>query len=148
MDRVLTAALLLAGCDEVGLDTLGKELVGPVLEVEPAGDIAFGGAAFGGAGTTATLTLLSVGDEDLHILDVAYDEDTPDAFGISDDLPLPLLLPPGREFPIELYFAPEAVGSYNGWIVVTVVSEDGSRELTRRVLGQGCDPEYAEGDCS
>ena len=148
MLRVWTAMLLLAGCDEVGLDTLGSDLIGPVLEVVPEGDIAFGGAAYNGGSATETLDLHSAGDEDLIIIDVYFDEETPLAFGIRADLPLPIKLPPGEMFPVELIFEPEEVGAYNGWVMITVDAEDGTRELSRRLMGQGCDPQYAAGDCS
>lgn len=148
MLRGLIAVLLLTGCDDVGLDTLGAELVGPVLEVVPEGDIAFGGAAFNGGSATTSLELHSTGDEDLVVLDVTFDEETPLAFSIRADLPLPLKLPPGELFPVEIFFEPDEIGAYNGWVTVTVEGQDGTREVNRRLIGQGCDPQYAAGDCS
>ncbi|MFT5679353.1 MAG: hypothetical protein ACI8RZ_000257 [Myxococcota bacterium] len=148
MVRVLTAAVLLTGCDEVGLDPLLAGQLGPILEVEPAGDITFGGTAITGSGGTETLLLLSTGDEDLVILGIKFDEDTPPAFEMNGDLPLPLSLPPGKEFPISLHFMPEELGGHSGWVVVTVEGDGEIRDLTRRLVGQGCDPEYAEGDCT
>ena len=139
---------LLAGCDDVGLDTLGADLVGPVLEVVPEGDIAFGGAAYNGGSAAETLALHSAGDEDLIIIDVYFDDETPLAFSIRADLPLLIKLPPGEMFPVELLFEPEEVGAYNGWVMVTVEAKDGTRELSRRLMGQGCDPQYAAGDCN
>ena len=148
MFRGLTTVVLLAGCDEVGLDTLGSDLVGPILEVVPEGDIAFGGASYNGGSASETLDLYSTGDEDLVIMDVYFDDETPLAFSIRADLPLPLKLPPGETFPVDLLFEPDQVGSYNGWVMITVEAKDGTRELSRRLLGQGCDPQYADGECS
>jgi len=145
---VSVTVLLITGCDEVGLDSLGSGLMGPILEVAPEGEIAFGGTAFDGGSSSKVLELLSTGDEDLFVLDVYFDDETSYAFKMNDDLPLPLKLPPGKVFPVDLFFEPDSIGSHNGWVVVTVKAEDGTRDLSRRVLGQGCDPEYAEGDCS
>ena len=117
MMRALSVVLLLAGCDEVGLDTLGADLVGPVLEVEPAGDIAFGGTAFDGGSTAKTLELMSTGDESLLVLDVYFDEETPLAFDFADEVALPAMVPPGKSLPVDLLFAPDAIGSYNGWVL-------------------------------
>lgn len=148
MFRGPIAVLLLVGCDDVGLDTLSVDLVGPVLEVVPEGDIAFGGAAFNGGSATASLDLHSTGDEDLVIMGVDFDDETPLAFSIRADLPLPMKLPPGESFPVELVFEPDQVGAYNGWVMITVEAKDGTRELSRRLIGQGCDPQYAAGDCN
>ena len=149
MRTLLPALMMLTGCDDVGLDPHAAALIGPILEVAPAGDIAFGGASFEGGSSTQMLSLLSTGDKDLVVLDVYYDEETPLAFSMDNDLPLPLKLPPGEEFPVMLRFTPEEIGSFNGWVLVVVEAADGSeRELSRRVIGQGCDPDYAEGECS
>ena len=73
---------------------------------------------------------------------------SPLAFSIRADLPLPMKLPPGESFPVELIFEPDQVGAYNGWVMITVEAKDGTRELSRRLIGQGCDPQYAAGDCN
>ncbi|MDG1483668.1 MAG: hypothetical protein P8R54_29020 [Myxococcota bacterium] len=148
MVRALTAAVLLTGCDEVGLDSLGSALIGPVLEVEPVGDLTFGGTSLTGSGSTETLTLYSSGDEELVLLSIDFHEDTPLAFSLPSGIPVPGMLQPGDSLPINISFQPDELGGYNGWVVVMVEGEDGSLELSRRIVGQGCDPEYATGDCS
>ena len=148
MVRALTAAVLLTGCDEVGLDSLGSALIGPVLEVEPVGDLTFGGTSLTGNGSTETLTLYSSGDEELVLLSLDFHADTPLAFSLPSGIPVPGILPPGDSLPLNISFQPEELGGYNGWVDVMVEGEDGPLELSRRIVGQGCDPEYATGDCS
>ena len=145
--RAVVMIALLPGCGDMGLNTLVLDEGEAVLQVDPEGDIAFGGVAYSSGEGSEIMLLRSVGGAALVVLDVYLQEGTPQAFAVGDALPLPLILESGEDFPVEITFSPDAMGAYNGWVEVVVDSDTGEKFVTRRILGQGCDPETAAGTC-
>jgi len=150
--RALLSIIFVAGmgCGTVGLQPFDTGGVGTAaLGMEPSGDLRFGRVSPAiSKSVLEELLLYSAGDTTLAIVDVYLDESTSGAFSMRNDLPLPLRLEPGREFPVELRFAPFAVGSYAGELVVLV--DDGTPEgeqVRIDISGQGCEDPEETGNC-
>lgn len=145
--------VLAIGCTNMGLVALAPEaadtgLHGAVLGIEPPGDIGFGNVSYLGDGARKEVVLYAAGDEMVAVLDVRLDDGTSSAFSIRDDLPLPMRIKPGHEFPVTVTFAPQHGGQFEGHLVVEVDNgtPDGL-DVKRRLLGVGCDPEHTDGSC-
>jgi len=140
--------VILIGCGSIGLETTYDPSLSSGLEIEPMGTISFGNYDFGGDGGVETMTLFSVGDKDLAIIDIWFGDRTDDEFDFnSDDLPLPLMLAPGENFPLNIAFMPDSVGNYDGEVWVLVDGPSGGQEVSRRLKGQGCDPQSGSSSC-
>jgi hypothetical protein len=145
----LPAALLLgavAGCGSMGLEYSG-DLLGPVLTLDPAGDLYFPDTSPEAESAVLTLTLGSAGDEAVSLVDVYVDENSSVAFWLRDDLPVPLRLEPGDSFQVDVHFSPYAVGQFSGTLVIDQDNQ-GTRALIERGLsGAGCVDDNLDGAC-
>ena len=146
---VLVALLggLSAGCGTMGLEAVDMVDWGPVLEIDPTGDIAFARQSPEAPPSTEELILCSAGVTPVSIIDVYLDEYTSEAFYTRDDLPLPIRLAPDEEYPVDLHFAPYAVGQFSGSFLVVLDLEGEETVLTRKVTGAGCDDPNRDGEC-
>lgn len=134
--------LSVTACAPVGLEQLnGNDDVTSVPALTPDSTISFGEIPAGDS-STRTLTVTPSGDTPISIRGVYFDDNTADAFE-REDLDLPIGLQPGEEAAISLYFYPDEIGTFNGYIVVF----DGERQLSRRVVGFACDPLPGATDC-
>lgn len=145
---VLAAQLVivLAACSNLGLDAFsvdtGSGTEGSVLEIVPTGEVDFGSMSPDSPSAFQDITLKSTGDQQVAIIDVYLDEMTSQAFQLtSDDLPLPIRLQPGKDFPVTVSFSPYAVGQFTGTFVVETDDGGDLLEQTRPLLGDGCPPE-------
>jgi hypothetical protein len=138
------------GCGDMGLAQFDSGALGqPALGVDPEGDIRFGRVSPSiPKSALEEVVLYSAGDSTLAIVDVYLDESSSGAYALRDDLPLPLRLEPGREFPVELRFAPYAQGNFAGELVV--LFDDGTAEgesVRIPVHGEGCSDPDETGSC-
>ena len=138
---LLALSLYTSACEDVGLAEYNYETDGALLSIDPLGDVEFARTDPEETGAYEEVLLWAAGDEVVPIIDVFLEDYSSSAFDIRGDLPLPLLLEPGAEFPVEVTFEPYAVGQFTGAIVVQVDVEGEVVELSRRLVGQGCDPE-------
>lgn len=129
----LSLLLGLLGC---GLETYNLDsAIGPRFELLPEGELAFERVPADKA-TTATLTVLSSGDERMVISAVALTGPQADRFVLPSELPLPIGLTPGSEFPINISFEPTSPGQFSALVEVTPVT---GPVLSRRIVGQACE---------
>lgn len=132
MPTLSLTLLTLLGC---GLETFNEDsAIGPRFELLPEGELAFERIPADKA-TTATVTVLSTGDERLVVDDVQLSGPQADRFVLPDELPLPIGLAPAGEFPINISFQPTASGQFSALVEVTPSS---GPTLTRRIVGQAC----------
>jgi hypothetical protein len=138
---IFSLLLTLLGC---GLETYNQDsAVGPRFELLPEGELAFERVPAGKA-STATLTILSTGDERMVIDAVLLSGPQADRFVLPPDLPLPIGLPPGSDFPINISFQPSAQGQFSALVEVTPLS---GPVLSRRIVGQACDDQGGSDIC-
>ena len=138
--------VLSTACGNVGLDALNSDTgalsAGAVLEIVPTGEIYFGEHSPDSPSAFQDITLKSTGDSQIAIIDVYLDDMTSQAFQFaSDDLPLPLRLQPGKDFPVTVSFSPYAVGQFTGTFVVELDEGGDPAEHTRPLRGDGCPPD-------
>ncbi len=139
------------GCGTVGLESFDSGGGGsPLLGIDPTGDLSFGRVSPSIEKSALEEVLLySAGEATLAIVDVYLDESSSGAYSMRSDLPLPLRLEPGREFPVEVRFSPYAVGSFSGELVVLFDNGTEEGESVRvPVVGSGCDDPDETGVCS
>jgi hypothetical protein len=127
--------LILVGCGGVGLDQLAADALGPLVATDPDGDIQFGDHVPDARSMSHEVSVLSTGDESVYVADVWVETNTEGVFYVPNELPFPQLLDPGAEIPVTIRFAPTAVGTFHGALVIEV--EDGTI-LERMLVGQGC----------
>lgn len=144
---LVLAGLFAAGCGQVGLEPLVLTSSDGVLEIDHSGGIAFGNVSPAADPVTEEVQLLAAGDFTIRVTGVYLDDDTSQAFSISDTLPLPLSLEPGAAFPVNVSFDPSAVGQYTGYMVVVVDDGYGEMEVERAVTGRGCADYDDDGVC-
>ncbi len=144
-------AATMMGCGTVGLEAFDTGGEGsPLLGVDPDGDLSFGRVSPAKEKSAVEEVLLySAGDTTLAIVDVYLNESSSGAYTVRNDLPLPLLLQPGGEFPVEVRFAPFAVGSFSGELVVLFDNGTEEGESARiPIVGQGCEDPDQTGSCA
>jgi hypothetical protein len=127
---------LLLGLLGCGLETYNEDsAIGPRFELLPEGELSFQRVPADKA-TQSTLTVLSTGDERMVIDAVALSGPHADRFALPTELPLPISLAPGAEFPINISFEPTAAGQFSALVEVTPIV---GPVLTRRIVGQACE---------
>jgi hypothetical protein len=151
--RFFNPLLIIAtmGCADMGLSRFDSGVAGiPELGVAPEGDLQFGRVSPSiPKSALQELTLYSAGDATLAIVDVYLDDSSSGAYSVRSDLPLPLRLEPGREFPLEVRFVPFAVGTFAAELVV--LFDDGTAEgesYRIPIKGEGCQDAEQTGTCS
>jgi len=150
--RCLTSLLFAfsLGCGDIGLVRFDSGGIGlSELGVDPEGDLRFGRVSPSiSKSALEQLVLYSAGDNTLAIVDVYLDESTSGAYSVRDDLPLPIRLEPGREFPVEIRFSPFAVGTFAGELVVLYDNGTAEGESVRvPIRGEGCQDPDETGGC-
>ena len=144
----LMLSAMFFGCGSIGLETTHDPSLSSELEIEPSGTISFGNYDFRGDGGVETMTLFSIGDIDLAIIDIWLGDRSDEEFVFnSDELPLPLMLAPGESFPLNISFLPQSVGNFDGEVWVWVDGPSGGQEVSRRLKGQGCDLQGGSSSC-
>lgn len=133
--------LTVLGC---GLEPYNQDsAIGPRFELMPEGELIFEQVPADKA-TTATLTVLSTGDERVEIDSVVLSGPGADLFVLPAELPLPMGLPPGVEFPINISFQPTVQGQFSALVEVTPRS---GPTLSRRIVAQACPSQNGNNSC-
>ncbi len=137
---LFTLAAFCAGCGTYGLDATDTGAVASNLGIDPFGEIDFGTHDLNAPKTARKDIILFVdGEQPLAIIDVFLEGGNSEIFMLPDDLPVPILLQPGTEFPISMRFSPNASGTFRG--EMTVMIDDGTAEgayINRPIVGEGC----------
>ena len=132
---------LVTGCGTVGLAPSDTGLAASELLIDPYGEIDFGEHSINAdKSALMDITLIVDGEKPLAILDMSLDGEDAEHFILPTDLPLPIPLQPGIDFPVSLRFSPDHVGLFMGEL--NIIIDDGSPEnatLNRRIVGEGCD---------
>jgi len=145
--RIFLFALtaLFSGCGSYGLDATDTGAMASQLGIDPLGEIDFGAHDLGAPKSARTDVVMFVdGEQPLAIIDVFLEGGSSDIFSLSDELPLPLLLQPGVDFPVSLRFSPDTSGTFRGEL--TVMIDDGTDDgsyINRPIVGEGC----TDSDC-
>lgn len=133
----LLPALLVACAEDYGLEqaALSEEL-GARAELSPEETVQFPPTPTTGVGESE-LVIISAGDSSLAVHDLYLGGLDAEAF-LVPDLPLPIMLPPGNEFPVRLYFEPDAEGQFSADLTVVTAGNLEEVEVSRRLVGNGC----------
>jgi|GEM_PF-3101006 len=139
------------GCGPLGLERMDTGASGAAeLGVEPEGNVRFGKVSPSTEKSVVEEILLySAGNGTLAIVDVYLDDSSSGAYSMRGDLPLPVRLTPGSEFPVQVRFSPYAVGTFSGELVV--LFDDGTEEgesVRISIVGEGCADPDETGSCS
>jgi hypothetical protein len=141
---VPTFSLLLLSLLGCGLETYNEDsAVGARFELIPDGELSFERVPANKA-STAVLTVLSTGDERMVIDAVVLSGPQADRFVLPEELPLPIGLAPGTDFPINISFLPTAQGQFSALVEVTPRS---GPVLSRRIVGQACEDQGGSNLC-
>ncbi len=140
-------AALASGCGTMGLAYDDYDGLGAYLEVDPLDDIDFDKRSPEAKPDSREVLLYSAGDMSVAIIDVFLDETTSSAFWLRDDLPLPIQLEPGEEYPLEIWFEPYAVGQFSGQLDVVLDQQGEEQWVTRPLLGRGCADVNSDLEC-
>ncbi|MFZ5480413.1 MAG: hypothetical protein ACOZNI_26860 [Myxococcota bacterium] len=136
---------LLIGCGGVGLDQYAVDALGPLVGTDPDGEVSFGDHVPDARSQATEVSVLSIGDEDAYVADVWVESNTDGVFFVPNDLPFPQMMEPGAEVPVTIRFAPTAVGTFHGVLVIEI-GEEGTI-LERMLVGQGCRDTDDDGAC-
>lgn len=137
-------SLLLGGCGDFGLAQAALA-GGPMLQIDPDGEIRFEQASPSGRESTQEVTFVSSGGEEVHVAGAWVESTTNGVFYTNEELPFPKSLDPGTDIPINIHFAPSAQGTFHGLLVIEV-GTDGTL-LERELVGQGCRDAQRDGAC-
>lgn len=137
---LFTLAFLATGCGTYGLDATDTGGMASSLGIDPFGEIDFGKHDLDAPKSARKDVVLFVdGDQPLAIIDVFLEGGNSEIFRLPEDLPLPILLQPGTDFPISLRFSPTSGGTFRGEL--TVMIDDGTEAgafINRPISGEGC----------
>ncbi len=136
---------LLVGCGGVGLDMYAGDVLGPLVATDPDGDVQFGDHVPDARSMANDVRVISAGDESVYVADAWVESNTEGVFFLPNELPFPQMLDPGVEIPVTIRFAPTAVGTFHGALVIEV-GNDGTL-LERMLVGQGCRDQDDDGEC-
>lgn len=135
--------LLLLAC--AGLtEWNGDVVVGPMVELDRDGEVLFDWTPYGDQSWTA-MEVRSTGDSPAFIIDLTLDGIQMEHFTLPTDLPLPMRLPPQETFPFQVGFQPGAIGEFTAEL--TVVTGDDTPDLSRTLIGNGCEDWDDDGAC-
>lgn len=133
--------LTVLGC---GLESYNEDsAIGPRFELMPEGELVFEQVPADKA-TTATLTVLSSGDQRVEIETVVLSGPGADRFALPEELPVPIGLPPGLDFPINISFQPTTQGQFSALVEVTPRT---GPPLSRRLVAQACPSQNGNNSC-
>jgi hypothetical protein len=146
---LLALPLLLVACADEGYglegaDELGEEL-GARIELSPEESVQFPPTSIAGVGESE-IVITSSGDQPLAVHDIYLGGLDAENFEVPD-LPLPIMLEPGHEFPVRLFFAPDAEGQYSADLTVVTAGNLEEVEVSRRLIGSGCWDGDEDGVC-
>lgn len=144
---VLSIAGLVSGCGTLGLDYASLGDMRAQLDIVPGGQITFESTSSDAKSAIEEVLFASVGELPVNLIDIYLDETSSQAFNLPDDLPLPLRLEPGDDYPVEMSFSPYGVGLYSGNLTVVLDVDGEPLVTTRRVVGTGCSDDDADGTC-
>lgn len=151
LHRLVLVMSLLSGCGSMGLST-GDTGVTAIasLGVDPTGDVDFGRVSPAkDKSDLEDVILFAEGLGTLNVVDVYLSNASSGAFTMRNNLPLPMRLHDGEEFPVQVRFLPYTTGSFEGELVVLV--DDGTAqgtEVTVPLLGWGCQDPDQTGTCT
>ena len=138
---ITIVAMLSVGCGTMGLSPSDTGAGASSIEIDPYGEIDFGEHNINASKSARMdITLFVQGDRPVGILDIVLDGDDADLFILPEDLPVPMRLQPGIDFPFALRFSPEEAGSFRGEFKVMI--DDGTPDgsfIQRPVMGEGCE---------
>jgi len=142
------ALLALFACSDFGLDLYeASGDSGAMAELTPEDSVQFPPtSAYSDFGGESEIVIYSAGDKPLAVHDI-YIEGLDAANFELPDLPLPIMLEPGFEFPARLYFLPDAQGSYSADVVVVTAGNLEEVTVSRRLIGDGCYDRELDGIC-
>ena len=142
---IFVLGFLTTGCGTYGLEPSDTGMLPSALGIDPFGEIDFGQHSPNASRSARKDVVLFVdGEQQLAIIDIFLEGGESEIFSLPPDLPLPILLQPGIQFPVSMRFAPSSTGTFRGEL--TVMIDDGTEEgayINRPVVGEGC----AEGEC-
>jgi hypothetical protein len=131
---------VLPGCSGLGLTCYngqcGEVPLGALL-MEPEEGIDFGKVRKNTEAEPEELVLVADGGR-TALVEVYFDNTSSDAFSLGK-LPLPRVLSPDEEFPVEISFTPYSNGEFNGTLIVHIDGANGEEELPVVVQGVGCE---------
>ena len=137
--------LMTTGCGTYGLEPTDTGFMPSALGIDPFGEIDFGEHSTDASKSARKDIILFVdGEQPLAIIDVFLEGENASNFSLPADLPLPIRLQPGVEFPIALRFSPDSPGAFRGEMKVMI--DDGTTEgayINRPIVGEGC----VHGEC-
>ena len=138
---LVIVGMLATGCGTVGLVPSDTGAPTSTIEIDPYGQIDFGAHSINAAKSARMdITLFVQGESPVGILDIVLDGSDADLFVLPPELPLPMRLQPGIDFPLSLRFSPEEVGSFLGEFKVII--DDGTPDgalIHRPIMGDGCE---------
>jgi hypothetical protein len=133
------------GCGTYGLEATDTGAMTSSLGIDPLGEIDFGGHDLNADKSARKDVVMFVdGEQPLAIIDIFLEGGNSEIFKLSEELPLPIMLQPGVDFPVSIRFSPHASGTFRGEL--TVMIDDGTTEgayINRPLVGEGC----TESDC-
>ena len=144
-------ALMTMGCGTMGLSSydtaVGAEDI--TLGVDPRGNIEFGRVSPSKSKSELQdVVLYAQGEGMLNIVDVYLSDSSSTSFSMRQNLPLPMRMEDGEEFPVQVRFLPSTVGMFTGELVILL--DDGSPEGDEVYLplsGKGCEDPGETGAC-
>ncbi len=145
---LLTLPVLLVACaeDGYGLEqaSLTEEL-GARIELSPEESVQFPPTSTTAVGESE-IVITSSGDKALAVHDIFLGGLDVEAFEVPE-LPLPIMLEPGNEFPVRLFFEPDAEGQFSADLTVVTAGNSEEVEVSRRLIGSGCWDGDEDGVC-
>ncbi|MCB9758771.1 MAG: hypothetical protein H6739_02945 [Alphaproteobacteria bacterium] len=144
LTSALGLALGLTACGSFGLDPFVVSDEAGRLTIDPTDELRFPQTSPAGDPIVLEVVMGVMGDTAVLIEDVTIEDDRASAFSLAE-LPLPLRLQPGSEFPVDVYFLPNGVGAYDATLYVYVAGEE--LPHSRRLVGEGCQDAQADGRC-
>lgn len=139
---MLLLALTACGMDQYEVSLEG----GARVTLEPTDTVQFPPTSSAAGSESAELIVTSTGDSPLAVHDIYIGGLDADVFFLGD-LPLPIMLAPGHEFPARLYFEPDAEGQFSAEVTVVTAGNLEEVEVSRRMIGTGCYDRTADGTC-
>ena len=123
--RIAVVGLGLSGCGSMGLDRLSVDsgsisLGNSWVVLDPDGALNFEHVDIrNDQPASETLTLTAMGQEQTVLIDIRMGALTASTFSLaSTDLPLPHMLPVGRDYPISVHFEPTHMVRFEGTLEI------------------------------
>ncbi|MCP4807894.1 MAG: hypothetical protein GY884_21330 [Proteobacteria bacterium] len=137
----------LTACSDFGMDQHEVSIDGGArVTLEPTETVQFEPTSAFAAASSAELVIYSSGDAPLAVHDIFIGGVDADVFYLPD-LPLPIMLEPGYEFPARIYFEPNAESTFSADVTVTTAGNLEEVDVSRRLIGNGCYDRGNDGTC-